>query len=101
MKPTVYIIEDFRPDYENGVVSVHTSFEGAKRALIQILQGRIDSNKAELGYAKSDEDKIWTATLMVQIEADKQAIEIIRDQWEDVTYHCYDQFYLTQYVLED
>lgn len=55
MKITVYTLEDFRDDYEHGVLGVYESFEKAKEGLISVLKESIMSREDELDECEDDE----------------------------------------------
>lgn len=102
MKITVYTLEDFRPDYEHGVIGVYESFEKAKIALIDILKETIISCEDELDECEEDEEYEyveWTKRLRDSIAELKKMIKNVEKAKPSPYYAC-NQLYITKYSLD-
>lgn len=97
MEITVYTLEDFRDDYEHGVIGVFGSFEKAKMELIQILKESIMSHEDELDECE-DEDGEWAEELRGFIAEDKEAIKIVEKAIPNPYYAC-GQLYITEHII--
>lgn len=73
METAVYILEDFRTDYEHGVIGVYDSFEKAKEELISILKESIMSyedklDECEKNKGHSEELRGYIVRLIKNVE---------------------------------
>lgn len=94
----VYTLEDFRDDYEHGVIGVYSSFEKAKVGLISVLKESIMSHEDELDECE-DDDEEWAEKLRVFIAEAKEAIKNLEKVVPSPYYAC-NQLYITEHVLQ-
>ena len=98
METKVYVLEDFREDYEHGVIGVYTSFEKAKTGLIQVLKESIMSLEDELDECEDDDDKEWVEELRGSIDELKESLEDAEKAIPSPYYAC-GQLYITKHAL--
>ena len=98
METAVYILEDFRTDYEHGVIGVYSSFEKAKEGLISVLKESIMSYEDELDAGEDDDDE-YAEELRGYIAELKESIENVRKAVPNPYYAC-DQLYLTKHTID-
>lgn len=96
MKITVYTLEDFRDDYEHGVIGVYSSFKKVKEELISILKESIMSCEDELNEGE-DEDE-YAEELRGYIAELKEEIKDV-EQVVSTSYYTCDQLYITKHTL--
>lgn len=97
---TVYILEDFRDDYEHGVIGVYSSFEKAKAGLIKVLKESIMSCEDELDECEDNsDDEKWAEELRDHIAEFKRMIENVEKVVSNPYYTC-GQLYITEHTIE-
>ncbi len=94
---TVYALEDFRDDYEHGVIGIYSSFEKAKTGLIEVLKEEIVSCENELDECVNELDK-YAKELRSSIAKFKEMIKIVQKATPHSYYTC-GQLYITEYPL--
>lgn len=97
MKITVYTLEDFRPDYEHGVIGVYGSFEKAKKELISVLKESIMSYQDELDECEDDDE--YAEELNGYITELKEKIKNV-EQVVPTSYYACDQLYITEHSID-
>ncbi len=97
MEVTVYTLEDFRPDYEHGVIGVYDSFEKAKERLIDELKMSIKLCEDELEIGEDEFDE-YDKELLDYIAELKEEIKIVQKAIPSPYYSC-DQLYITEHTL--
>lgn len=99
METAVYVLEDFRDDYEHGVLGVYSSFEKAKEGLIGALKASIMSYEDELDAGdEDDDDDGYTEELRGYIAELKESIENVQKAVPNPYYAC-DQLYITKHTV--
>lgn len=98
METAVYVLEDFRDDYEHGVLGVYGSFEKAKEGLIDALKASIRSYEDELDAGEDDDDDGYTEELRGHIAELKESIENVQRAVPNPYYVC-DQLYITKHPV--
>lgn len=97
METMVYTLEDFREDYEHGVIGVYTSFEKAKMGLIQVLKESIMSLEDELDECEDDDEEL-AEELRGFIDELKELLEDAEKAMPSPYYVC-GQLYITKHAL--
>lgn len=97
MEITVYTLEDFRPDYEHGVIGVYDSFEKAKEGLIDELKISIKLWEDELKVGEDEFDE-YDKELQGYIAECRKLIECVQKAMPSPYYSC-DQLYITEHTL--
>ena len=97
MKTTVYILEDFREDYDHGVIGVYGSFEKAKIELIEALKEEIMSCEDELDEFEDELDE-YAKILRDSIADLKESIRKVEKAIPNSYYAC-NQLYITEHVI--
>lgn len=96
---TVYALEDFRDDYEHGVIGIYSSFEKAKTGLIEVLKESIMSCEDELDeYEDDSDDEKLAKELRDRIAELKRMIENVEKAIPNPYYTC-GQLYITEHTL--
>lgn len=98
METVVYILEDFRPDYDHMVIGVYSSFEKAKVVLIEILKESIMSCEDELNECE-DEDEKLAEELRSSIDELKRMIKNVEKALPNPYYAC-GQIYITKHTID-
>ena len=99
VKITVYTLEDFRPDYEHGVIGVYGSFEKAKEELIRVLKESIMSYEDELDAGEDDDDDEYAEELRGYIAELKESIKDVEEVMPTSYYAC-NQLYITEHPID-
>lgn len=99
MKITVYTLEDFRPDYEHGVIGVYSSFEKAKEGLTSVLRESIMSYKDELDECEDDDDE-YAEKLRGYIAGVEEKIKNV-EQVVSTSYYACGQLYITEHTIDE
>lgn len=100
----VYTLEDFRDDYEHGVIGVYDSFEKAKSALISILKESLSSAIEELetfdepNCQDGDWDSECIKNLNSFIAQLNKNIEIAKQLTDP--YASVNSLYITKHILQ-
>lgn len=97
MKITVYTLEDFRDDYEHGVIGVYSSFEKAKEGLISVLKESVMSCQDELDECEDDDE--YAEELRNSIAELKEKIKNV-EQIVPTSYYACGQLYITKYFID-
>lgn len=97
METTVYVLEDFRTDYEHGVIGVYSSFEKAKEGLISVLKESIMSYKDELDECEDDDE--YAEKLRGYIAGVEEKIKNVKQVVSTSYYDC-GQLYITEYTID-
>ena len=97
MEITVYTLEDFRDDYEHGVIGVYDSFEKAKTGLIRVLKESIMSYQDELDECEDDDE--YAEELRDSIAELKEKIKDV-EQVAPTYYYACNQLYITEHTID-
>lgn len=92
----VYTLEDFRDDYDHGVIGVYSSFEKAKEGLISVLKESIVSYENELNAGEDDE---YAEELRGYIAELKENIEEV-ERVESSSYYGCGELFITEHTIE-
>lgn len=98
METAVYILEDFRTDYEHGVIGVYSSFEKAKEGLISVLKESIMSYEDELDAGEDDDDE-YAEELRGYIAELKESIKDV-EELVPTSYYACNQLYITEHPID-
>ncbi len=101
--PDVYVLEDFRADYEPGVIGVYDSFEKARDALIAILKNSLSTAIEELETfneidCQDDWDREYIKDLNSFIARMNESIEVAKQLVGP--YATMNSLYITKHVLQ-
>lgn len=77
METIVYTLEDFRDDYNHGVIGAYSSFKKVKKGLISVLKESIASYKDELDECEDELDE-YTKVLRDSIAELKESIKNVQ-----------------------
>lgn len=99
----IYTLEDFRDDYEHGVIGVYDSFEKARDALINILKDSLSTAIEELERVnevdcQDDWDREYIKDLYSFIARMNESIEIAKQLTGP--YATVNSLYITKHVLQ-
>ena len=96
MKITVYTLEDFRDDYEHGVIGVYSSFEKAKEGLISVLKESVMSCQDELDECEDDEYAEELRDSIAELKEDIKDAELL----VPTSYYACNQLYITEHPID-
>jgi hypothetical protein len=98
METTVYTLEDFRTDYDHGVIGVYSSFEKAKEGLISVLKESIMSYRDELDECEDDDE--YAEKLRGYIAVVEEKIKNV-EQVVSTSYYACGQLYITEHTIDE
>lgn len=95
METIIYTLEDFRDDYDHGVIGAYSSFKKAKKGLISVLKESIASYEDELDKCEDELDE-YTKVFRDSIAELKESIKNVQKAIPNLSTVIIDINYITK-----